>query len=670
MKKFFICVYLSLRGVAVAISKTRFLVSLGMTLCVICVHLCFSESFKILGTRPLGMGGAFVAVAEDALTQYYNPAGLGIGRDVDVQIPVGVQAETTGDVVKSLTDASDRVMGIADKFNQVQDAQKGQNMGTGTGTGIGSALSLDQISSYLEMIDEIRKLADPEAGLSDPKKGLLLDVSAGANIRVSHFAFSVNNFTTLGFNPILDFNIGLGSSTFATSPKKLVGAVQKTDGIPEVPQGVDLGDIADKAVEINTKFGETHKDANGKPLNIYDPPPGDPNDKNSLNGAATTLSGGILTDMTDTLQKQFGVTAEVTDALEAQLQQQFKNNPAFKEQAAALGITSVDDIPKLVNQAIANVVINAATDPDTAKALGITPLSAQEVVDYVNQIESMRKLITEFLSSTQAGSISKNQTGVTVRGASTFEASLGYGMKVPYVQSSTVLGGVLKGLYAGANVKYIEGYIAYSKLNVERYFSLTDGGKKDIDSKVIEGELKDSYARSKAIGIDLGLLVKKRLPSPFKKKIHGGLLLRNINSPKLTQPASAKTAGEPLKYTLKPQIRAGLAVWPFNWWTIASDIDITKNETALTNYYSQLWGLGNEFNLVNRKWLNLALRAGLMKNIAESKSKLAYTAGLGLNLFHFVLDAGGAISSQNVKVSSDTEIPAAGAASVMISFQF
>ena len=32
-----------------------------------------------MGTRALGMGGAFVAVADDATAPYWNPAGLGTG---------------------------------------------------------------------------------------------------------------------------------------------------------------------------------------------------------------------------------------------------------------------------------------------------------------------------------------------------------------------------------------------------------------------------------------------------------------------------------------------------------------------------------------------------------------------------------------------------------------
>jgi hypothetical protein len=38
-----------------------------------------AQSFEVLGTRAAGMGGAFVAVADDASAVYWNPAGIGRG---------------------------------------------------------------------------------------------------------------------------------------------------------------------------------------------------------------------------------------------------------------------------------------------------------------------------------------------------------------------------------------------------------------------------------------------------------------------------------------------------------------------------------------------------------------------------------------------------------------
>jgi len=67
--------------------------------------VCFGEPFLIQGSRPLAMGGAFVAVAEDATASYWNPAGLAKQQKrFDVEIPFYVDYAATGDIVKKLDD--------------------------------------------------------------------------------------------------------------------------------------------------------------------------------------------------------------------------------------------------------------------------------------------------------------------------------------------------------------------------------------------------------------------------------------------------------------------------------------------------------------------------------------------------------------------------------------
>ena len=38
-----------------------------------------AQTFETVGTQAAGMGGAFVAVADDATAVYWNPAGLALG---------------------------------------------------------------------------------------------------------------------------------------------------------------------------------------------------------------------------------------------------------------------------------------------------------------------------------------------------------------------------------------------------------------------------------------------------------------------------------------------------------------------------------------------------------------------------------------------------------------
>ncbi len=63
----------SIRGATVA--ATLLLLGSGMAA---------AQTFESVGTRALGMGGAFVAVADDATATWWNPAGLATGSMVDV----------------------------------------------------------------------------------------------------------------------------------------------------------------------------------------------------------------------------------------------------------------------------------------------------------------------------------------------------------------------------------------------------------------------------------------------------------------------------------------------------------------------------------------------------------------------------------------------------------
>src|SRR6187401_2525165 len=53
-----------------------------------------AQSFESVGERALGMGGAFVAVANDSSATWWNPAGLAAGPFLDLAIArVGGEAD-------------------------------------------------------------------------------------------------------------------------------------------------------------------------------------------------------------------------------------------------------------------------------------------------------------------------------------------------------------------------------------------------------------------------------------------------------------------------------------------------------------------------------------------------------------------------------------------------
>jgi hypothetical protein len=56
---------------------------LVLPFCLASPALVQAQSFEVVGTRALGMGGAFVAVADDASTTWWNPAGLANSLIID-----------------------------------------------------------------------------------------------------------------------------------------------------------------------------------------------------------------------------------------------------------------------------------------------------------------------------------------------------------------------------------------------------------------------------------------------------------------------------------------------------------------------------------------------------------------------------------------------------------
>jgi hypothetical protein len=67
---------------------------------------CAAQGFESLGVRALGMGGAFVAVADDATAAYWNPAGLATGVIVSAVVEHG--REATGEPDAPAFSASQR----------------------------------------------------------------------------------------------------------------------------------------------------------------------------------------------------------------------------------------------------------------------------------------------------------------------------------------------------------------------------------------------------------------------------------------------------------------------------------------------------------------------------------------------------------------------------------
>ncbi|OPY22653.1 MAG: hypothetical protein A4E27_01761 [Methanobacterium sp. PtaU1.Bin242] len=151
----------------------------------------FADQWKILGTRPMGMGGAFVAIAQGPLAQYWNPAGLAqksTGNVSGFEIPVGAGLEMTGGIMKNASE-------IGDLSNELDAIKASQD-----GSGKVDAQSISAFVKTLSLLEDMNK----------PGKGALLETAAGVDFKFSKISISVNNYTNVGLNPYIDTkNIGI-----------------------------------------------------------------------------------------------------------------------------------------------------------------------------------------------------------------------------------------------------------------------------------------------------------------------------------------------------------------------------------------------------------------------------------------------------------------------------
>jgi hypothetical protein len=312
-------------------------------------------------------------------------------------------------------------------------------------------------------------------------------------------------------------------------------------------------------------------------------------------------------------------------------------NTALSEEKAAL-VTQLNDwlkqdlvkagveIPAgLTSDQIANVLLNVA---DTN---GVTDADIQKSI---NTIVENKELISTLINASSSGSnpFANNQSNITLKGINITELSVGYGRQV------------YKDMYVGGNVKLMTGTVGYYRQLV-------------FDKKV---EMKDTLSdftkfskQSSQVGIDVGFIMDKR-ETPLKGKF--GIMAKNINKPVFDIPEEAVKYNEQ-KITLNPEIRAGAAFYPAKFWSISSDIDLTDNVTLIPGYISKTFSIGTEINMINKSWINIPLRAGLIKNISYQNNEYSYTLGLGLNLAHFVIDISGQMGAQSVNIDQGASLP-------------
>ncbi|MEO8339738.1 MAG: conjugal transfer protein TraF [Nitrospirota bacterium] len=150
----------------------------------------------------------------------------------------------------------------------------------------------------------------------------------------------------------------------------------------------------------------------------------------------------------------------------------------------------------------------------------------------------------------------------------------------------------------------------------------------------VDPNLLDNFGKaeiSTSYGIDLGAMYR---PSSWLKF---GVVAKDINQPAFDAPGG-------LQYKLTPQVRGGVAMNPWSTMTITADMDITSNQTLIPGLKSQVLSLGIEQTFLSEF---LSLRVGTYKNVQDAGSIFTPTAGVGLRMYSFRLDAAGGYDFDN-----------------------
>jgi len=339
---------------------------------------------------------------------------------------------------------------------------------------------------------------------------------------------------------------------------------------------------------------------------------------------------------------------------------------------AALGRASVNSYGGAIHfgghVALSGSVYEGAKNLQQLKDRGTTPTQAEinDALDKLDQPGGLRfdgglglnarvgKLGFFFNAMADAGAVSRvdknparsgtttfqqNQSKLVVKGANIIELGAAYGHELPFAP----------GLYLGGALKLMNAHVGYTD-----YAILSNNN----DSGNITSKLTDSATKSSNFGVDAGLLWDvARTFDGAALKPRVGVTARNINNPKFKQPAAATAAGVTNKFAANPQVRLGTSLSPMNWWNLALDVDLTRNLTPVDGTASRQVSLGTEFNVFNRSWINIPLRAGLMRNTEDPAAGTTLTLGAGLNLMHFMLDLSGGVSNRNVRSSTNEKFP-------------
>lgn len=266
----------------------------------------------------------------------------------------------------------------------------------------------------------------------------------------------------------------------------------------------------------------------------------------------------------------------------------------------------------------ANDFINVVENGIDSLPAGSSVPTPEETAAMIKNVATVADAAVTAGGGAAAGTIDENQSKLIFKGIAVTEVPLTYGRKIN------------DDFAVGGNIKYMKARVYNTQVNI-------------IDENTEFGDALstalDDYTDSSNFGVDLGALYR------FGDALRFGVVARNINSPSFDMKPRPGESEDSLSE--EPQVRAGVAYRPFSALLIAADIDITENDTTVSNSStSRIVSAGVEGNIFNF----MQLRGGVYKNIANDDIGPVFTAGLGFNLWAVNIDFGAAMSTGSTTI--------------------
>jgi hypothetical protein len=246
--------------------------------------------------------------------------------------------------------------------------------------------------------------------------------------------------------------------------------------------------------------------------------------------------------------------------------------------------------------------------------------SQQSLGDAGIQNQAYVAALNQLVAGTLAGaptSLYDNPSGVFVRLMA--QAEFGVSFAVPVLPTM---------LDVGISLKYVV---------TETSWTLQTAADEDSgDEDLLEDELTDfNRVRSTAFNVDLGARF-----SPVEWLVTG-LAVRNLI------PMDHDFTGPGGKIRQEAQVRFGAAARLLPILQVGFDIDLVETESpVLPGYFLRHFGLGAEFD-----FSAVSLRIGWADNVADSLDHGRLTAGIGLDLWGFILDIGAQVAFHETTIA-------------------